>query len=345
VADAVRWLVIFVGVPVVTFVALVALAQAYYRRKYINQIVRIFEEKPLFVVPKGKPVPGAEDVHFSTTDGYTLRGCYLRGRRPRRGVVLFAPEFGSNRWACLQYTDSLLDAGYDVFAYEPRNQGESDTDPAYQPLQWVTDRDLADFKAAVAYLKRRKDAPADGVGVFGISKGGSVGLLAAADDPWVRCVATDGAYGTYTTMVPYMRRWVHIYIHSAKRLRAYIPDWFYGLIGLAAVRTSAARRGVRYQNLERAVSRYARPLLMIHGQGDTYIKPEMARELFDRAATPAAAKTLWLVAGAKHNQALAVAGDEYARRLVDFFDAHLTAGDSAELPSVPPPSGRLTRAA
>lgn len=343
-ADAGRWLVIFVGVPVVTFVALVALAQAYYRRKYINQIVRIFEEKPLFVVPKGKPVPGAEDVHLTTADGLTLRGCYLQSRRPRRGVVLFAPEFGSNRWACLQYTDSLLDVGYDVFAYEPRNQGESDTDPAYQPLQWVTDRDLTDFKTALAYLKRREDAPADGVGVFGISKGGSVGLLAAAGDPWVRCVATDGAYGTYTTMVPYMRQWVYIYIKSFPRIRAIIPDWFYGLVGLAAVRTSAARRGVKYQNLERALSRYTRPLLMIHGQGDTYIKPDMAKELFERAATPNTAKTLWIVDGAKHNQALAVSGDEYVRRLVEFFDSNLMANNSTELPPVPP-GGRLTRVA
>ena len=342
-ADVVRWVFIVGGCAGGAFVLLVMFAQAYYRKRYLEQIVRIFEEKPLFVVPKGKPVPGAEDVHFPTADGYTLRGCYLRGRRPRRGVVLFGPEFGSNRWAALQYTDALLDAGYDVFSFEPRNQGDSDTDPTYRPLQWVTDRDRVDTEAAVAYLKRRKDAPAAGVGVFGISKGGSVGLLVAAGDPWVRCVATDGAYGTYTTMVPYMRRWVHIYIQSFTRLRAYLPDWFYGLVGLAAVRTSAARRGVKFENLERALSRYVKPLLMIHGQADTYIKPEMAQTLFDQAATPAGDKALWLVDKAKHNQALTVAGADYQRRLCGFFDAHL-ADPLTPLPVPPPPSDRLARA-
>ena len=49
-----------------------------------------------------------------------------------------------------------------------------------------------------------------------------------------------------------------------------------------------------------------RPLLMIHGGGDTYIKPEMALALFSKARSP---KDYWLVEGAKHNQALAVAGD------------------------------------
>ena len=56
--------------------------------------------------------------------------------------------------------------------------------------------------------------------------------------------------------------------------------------------------------------------LMIHGGGDTYIKPEMAQALFDRAGKP---KEFWLVEGAKHNQALHVAGDEYQRRVLEFF--------------------------
>ncbi len=59
---------------------------------------------------------------------------------------------------------------------------------------------------------------------------------------------------------------------------------------------------------------------MIHGGADTYIKPEMARALFGYAGRP---KELWLVEGAKHNQALHTAGDEYRRRVLEFFDNHL----------------------
>ena len=61
---------------------------------------------------------------------------------------------------------------------------------------------------------------------------------------------------------------------------------------------------------------------MIHGGGDTYIKPDMARALFDCAGEP---KEFWLVEKAKHNQALHVAGDEYRRRVLAFFDQHLAA--------------------
>jgi fermentation-respiration switch protein FrsA (DUF1100 family) len=62
---------------------------------------------------------------------------------------------------------------------------------------------------------------------------------------------------------------------------------------------------------------------MIHGALDTYIKPEMARALFEEAREP---KEFWLVAEAKHNQALQVAGDEYRRRILEFFEKHLADG-------------------
>jgi hypothetical protein len=65
---------------------------------------------------------------------------------------------------------------------------------------------------------------------------------------------------------------------------------------------------------------------MIHGEGDTYIKPLTARALFDRAGDP---KELWLVKGAKHNQGLTVAGEEYRRRVLSFFEAHLASQQSA----------------
>src|SRR5262245_21591011 len=179
----------------------------YLCRTYVGHLVRIFQEKPLFVIPRGQPSPDAEDVHVTTDDGRTLRGCYLRGTGPRRGVILFGLEFGSNRWSCIPYCEHLLASGFDVFALEPRGQGDSDPQPGYDPLQWVTDYEVRDTQAALRYLKARPDADPRGVGFFGISKGAAAGLIAGARDPYVRCFATDGAFATYTTLVPYMRQW------------------------------------------------------------------------------------------------------------------------------------------
>ena len=88
------------------------------------------------------------------------------------------------------------------------------------------------------------------MGLFGISKGGGAGLLAAVDDPYVRCFVTDGVFGTYTTLVPYMRQWFRIY-NSGYFAQGLIPSWYYGRIGLAALRRIERLRGCRFPHLDR----------------------------------------------------------------------------------------------
>ena len=316
-------------VPFVAYGLALAALYLYVRWKYMGYLLRIFQEKPLFIVPRGEKADNAEEVSILADDGLSLRACYIKTpAAERKGVILFGLEFGSNRWSCRQYCEKLIDGGYDVFAVELRNQGESDKDPNYEPLQWVTDRDLADLRSAIKYLLARTDADSKGIGIFGISKGGGTGLLAAAGERGIRCLVTDGAYGTHTTMVPYLKRWIQIY-SDRKLLQRVLPTWFYGIVGMAGAKRVARNRGVTYPSVEKAVGRLNRPLLMIHGEGDTYIKPEMAKALYERARGP---KELWMVPKAKHNQAIALAGDEYHNRLVAFFDAHLANAG-------PPPAG------
>jgi uncharacterized protein len=310
-----------VAVPPIAIGLVLAMIYLYIHVKYMGFLLRIFQEKPLFIVPRGEKLADAEDVTILADDGLKLRACYLKTTAPaRKGVILFGLEYGSNRWACRPYCEKLIDAGYDVFAVEFRGQGESDKDPNYEPLQWVTDRDVADMKGAIKYLLGRHDADPRGFGVFGISKGGGTGLLSAGGEPAIRCLVTDGAYGTHTTMIPYLKRWIQIY-SDRKMIQRALPTWFYGIIGMVGAKKVARNRGVTYPSVEKAVRRVNRPLLMIHGESDTYIKPEMARALFDRARGP---KDLWIVPKAKHNQALTVAGDEYHTRVISFFDLHLS---------------------
>jgi uncharacterized protein len=290
-------------------------------RHYLDPLKRIFLEKPLFVIPRGQPDPAAEEVALTSADGLTLRGCYLRHTAARRrGVLLFGLEFGSNRWACGPYVEYLRAAGYDVFTWEPRNQGDSDRQEGFEPLQWVTDREVADCQAALDYLKRRPDADPRGVGLYGLSKGANAGLVVAARDRWIRCAVTDGAFAHYSVMVPYMRVWFSIY-NPHRPLHGLIGAWYFGTVARTAVRELGRERGVCFPDLESAVRRLApRPLLMIHGGADSYIKPVMARALFRYARRP---KELWVVPDAKHNQAPHVAGAEYRRRVLEFFDRHL----------------------
>lgn len=315
---------------VLVFISLCLALHFYVICNYLPHAIRIFEEKPLFIIPYGQPVECAEAVSFPTSNGLTLHGCYLPGFGQRKGVIMFGLEFGSTRWSCVPYCEFLRERGYDIFAFESRGQGESESQPGYEPLHWVTDFEVEDSRAALDYLKSRPDADPRGVGFFGISKGGGAGLFAAALNPYVRCCVTDGAFATHTTMVPYMQKWVLIYCHSALIVKA-LPFWYYGIAANMALTRIQKSRGCHFPHLEDIINRLSpRPWLAIHGGGDTYIKPEMARKLFEYAAEP---KELWLVERAKHNQVLNTAGEEYKRRVLAFFDEHLAAKSKTVVPA------------
>lgn len=290
------------------------------RLKYLWQVDRIFAEKPLFIIPRGERDPVAEEIRLPTVDGMSLQAAYFKTTAPnRKGVIVFGVEYGSELWSAKPYCEALLASGYDVFTYEPRNQGESDRIPGYEPLQWMTQHEVADARAAMAYVKSRPDADPRGVGWFGVSKGANAGLAMASEDPSVRCVVTDGAFGLLSVVVPYMKNWIRIYNRNFF-VHGLMPSWFYGHMSMISIRRVGRERSLRFYRLEGRMRRVRQPLLMIHGEADTYIKPVMAMALFQRAAGP---KEFWSVPGARHNQSIAKAGDEYARRVVGFFDAHL----------------------
>jgi len=322
----VDWLWISLGILTALLAAAPFAFHVYIRRYYLWVVLRIFQEKPLFIMPFGQPTPDAEELALQTADGLTLQGCYLKTTKPRKGVVLFGLEFGSNRWACLPYCEFLRDAGYDIFTFEMRGQGKSPAQAGYEPLQWVTEFEVIDFETAIAYLKGRPDRDPRGIGLFGLSKGGSAGLAVAAHDDFIRCFVVDGVFATLTTMVPYMKQFVLIYTRMPWAV-CLIPDWYLVFEAKIAMRQIEALRGCHYVPLEERMPKLTpRPLLMIHGGGDTYIKPDMAKTLFDLAGQP---KEFWLVENAKHNQAFHLAADEYKRRVLVFFDQHLAAGGIA----------------
>ena len=326
-----EWLWISLGVVVALPIAACVWLHWHVLRNYIGVVTRIFQEKPLFILPFGQPVPEAEEITLTTSDGLKLQACYLRTSKPRKGVLLFGLEFGSNRWSCVPYCEFLREAGYDIFAFETRGQGNSPAHPGYEPLQWATEFELVDYQTALAYLKNRADRDPRGVGLFGLSKGGSVGLKVAAQDDFIRCAVVDGIFAALTTMVPYMKQWVLIYTKLTWIAKC-LPNWYLRHVARIAIRRIEESRKCRYIDLEPCMPQFApRPLLMIHGGGDTYIKPYMAVTLFDLAREP---KELWMVEKAKHNQAFHLANEEYKRRVLEFFDKHL-AGTPSPAVSIP----------
>lgn len=310
-------LALTLAVPVAT--ALLALGSflIYAAIRYAPVIGRIFEERPLFLPLRVAAEPGGDEVRFRTADGLELGGSYFRATTSTRvGVLVFCHEYLSDRWSFQPYANALRALGFDVFTFDFRNHGLSDSDGLYKPLQWATDHEIRDLRAALDYLRSRPDRDAAGFGLFGVSRGGSTALLVAARDQSVWGVVTDGAFPTRGTMLAYMLRWAEIYVSNSYFWKG-MPLCVFRFLSWTARVRSERRLNCRFPDVERAVARLApRPWLMIHGGKDAYIGPDIARALFAEARAP---KELWLVPKAKHNRCREVAPDEYATRVRDFF--------------------------
>ena len=83
------WLWFGSSLLVATALVPVYLFHRHILRKYLPYLYRIFQEKPLFIVPFGQPIADAEEVVLATTNNLNLHGCYLKTAGPRKGVLLF----------------------------------------------------------------------------------------------------------------------------------------------------------------------------------------------------------------------------------------------------------------
>lgn len=309
--------VLVILVPLVLALVAFAAFLTYIWVRYSPIVRRVFEEPPVFAPLRVAPETGGESVRFPTRDGLELAGTYFPTTAPARlGVIVFCPEFLGDRWSALAYADGLREAGFDLFTFDFRNHGDSANDPTYAPLQWVSDRELIDLRAALAYLRTRPDRDPAGVGLFGLSRGGGTALVVAADDPTIWGIATDGAFPTHGTMLAYVLRWAEIYV-GRPDLWHRMPRALFAFAGWTGRVSSQRRSGRWYPSLERCVARLSpRPWLLIHGERDAYIGPEIAMELFRNSRGP---KQAWIVAGAKHNRCREADPALYRERLTGFF--------------------------
>jgi pimeloyl-ACP methyl ester carboxylesterase len=294
------------------------------KHSYRPIILRIFEEKPFFKASQSFPSAEGEEYEIKTHDGLTLAACHIRSEAAeKKGLILFAPEYGSSRWSSIHYAGHLLEAGYDLFAFDFRNQGDSQSLEGYEPLQWVTQHEVSDVRAAIEFLKQAPFCPADGIGFFGISRGAGAGIVACSGDPFVKCLVTDGAFGTVATMIRFMIKWVSIY-SSKINVHKWSPKWAYGLLALSTLNEVHRRRQLAFpsvRNALRRLSNHKQRFYQIHGNADGYIRPEIALDL--QNAAPKNLRQLWMVDGAKHNQAIEIAEDEYKLFTTSFFTEHL----------------------
>lgn len=300
-------------------------------RKYVRIMVNILDDQAVDREMESdlSRLDGAT-VEFRATDGHRLEGVMVSRRRRGEdpaGMVVFAHEFGSDRTSCLRYCCGLLDAGYDVFAFDFRGHGGSEAEIGYRPRQWPSDRERADMVGAIAFVDSylEQQGRPRAIGLFGVSRGAGSAILSAVGIDSVKAIVTDGAYSSDTFLEHLMRRFATVFA----RIRVVAenhPPTVWRVLRWMLFRECRQRFGCRFPSVRKAIRRLGpTPILLIHGEKDSYVPAAQSRALHDRAVGP---RALWVVPGAKHNQAVMVRPEAYAQRIVRFLDEYLACAPS-----------------
>ena len=237
-----------------------------------------------------------EPLPVRTDDGLALQSWYLPGTRDM--AVIVSNGYRGRAGDVLGIGSALQRAGFHVAVFGWR--GTPGSDPAHHTLGVNECRDL---RAVVDALSARV-GPLP-LGLLGYSMGGAVSIAVAADDPRIGAVCTDSAFSD-----------PHAVLGDGVRAAFRIPSRPI----VAPVDLLVSRRaGTRLAELRpwEAVTRIApRPLLVIHGEADTTVRPDHARRLFAAAGEP---KQLWLLPGVPHVGAYFADRSAYIERVAGFF--------------------------
>ncbi|KAK2024964.1 alpha/beta-hydrolase [Colletotrichum zoysiae] len=128
-----------------------------------------------------------EEVEFKTVDGINLRGRLYAAQNRGPGVVMGPGLNITMEMSGIPNTaEAFQSAGITALVYDHRGVGASDGSPRNNINPFVQMDDMSD---AITFLSSRASVdPKAGVGLWGLSLGGSVAMVTAALDPRVRFV-------------------------------------------------------------------------------------------------------------------------------------------------------------
>ncbi len=236
-----------------------------------------------------------------TADGLTLRGWYFPTDE-RRHLVALVHGMGGSWEEMAALGRDLHREGYDLLLFDLRGHGASD--PSRLSMGR---RERGDLRAVLTWAERQ-GFPPERVGWLGYSLGASTLLMEAAQNPDIRVVVVDSAFGDLPSL-----------LRSQLPKHSHLPSLFNPGILLAA-RLAFGIRTDDLVPLRSARSWGHRPLLLIHGEDDSIVPIQQAKALA-RAVGPAClAVTL---PGVEHVGAYQSNRRRYISSVDDFFREHL----------------------
>jgi pimeloyl-ACP methyl ester carboxylesterase len=235
-----------------------------------------------------------EEVELRSEDGFRLTAWWMPNGKPGRAPVVVLHGLGASKAHMIDYILLAQEQGNPTLAIDFRGHGGSDSS-----LTSIGFYESRDAEAAMEFVRTR--GAGDPV-LWGTSMGAVSALLAAARDGSVAGVIADAPFDTYRNTV----------LHHAKL--------FYGLseFPLITLAMPMIEQRARFQVDEvdclKAAEQIRAPVLVLAGEEDVRMPPEMVRTIYDRAAGQ---KEFWIIPGEGHeNRGF---GKEFREKIEEFL--------------------------
>jgi|TARA_B110000914_G_scaffold225694_1_gene247178 fermentation-respiration switch protein FrsA (DUF1100 family) len=224
------------------------------------------------------------DVNFKSEDGTKLHGWFLNpklGVRSKGTIVFHHGNAGSVGYH-ITFVGWMVRAGYQVLLYDYRGYGKSEGEITRKGL-------VQDARAAVNYVKTRKDVDSKRLISFGHSLGGAKSLAALGEKmiPGVCGVVSFAGFASYEDM--------------ARRIA--------GETGANLVTDDYSA-----WNFVGKISPV--PVLIAHGTDDTTVPLSQGEKLFKKAREP---KTFYRIPKGSHTRALFMNDGEYREKVLTWM--------------------------
>lgn len=292
---------------------------------YIATQLQVVKQTPAYATPASLGLQYKDVTFLSRDDHVQIQGWFIPGVLPnghltsQRTIIMVHGNL-TNRAdksvGILNLSGDLARHSFAVLAYDMRGAGQSPAAP--RSFGIYEQRDVlgaVDFlhSGQIPYPELGRPRAIAG---WGVSLGGAILILAAAQEPAIQAIVSDSAYAD---IIPRLERDIPEQGH--------LPAMFTpgGLVAAQAI------YGVDYYNarpVDVIASIAPRPIFLIHGANDNKNHDGTPpSDMYTLAAAALSAShanvQTWLVPGVGHAQAYLLTGKVYVDRIVAFYTAAL----------------------
>lgn len=242
-----------------------------------------------------------ELFNLNIEENLNLKGWIINSEKNPTGTIVYLHGVGDCKIAGLPFAKYLSLNGYRVVLYDSRSHGESDG--KFCTYGFYEKHDLV---KVINFLQDKYKITE--VGIFGTSMGAAVALQTAAIEKRIKAVISENSFSTLRKIFDdYQKRIIKIPFHYLRNLVITHSEFI-------------AHFKAREVSPLEAVKKITAPILFVVSKMDKHINYKYTLQLYEAATGK---KELYIIENASHIDAWDVGGEDYHKKVFEFFRENL----------------------